>query len=369
MAEGTGTSPSSSSPRSARAGSIRSPPRPGVSHKCLVPIGGRPLLAHVLEAFAGLEGIDERPHRGRARRGRRAEPDRARPRACRSRFVAAADNIADSVYAAAAGSEGPLVITTADNVLLTPAAVRAGRGAARRRRRHGGRARPQGGRALRPSARASAASTGSATANFPTATSTASRTAGLELAETFREGGQFAKNPMRIARAFGFLNLLILRYGLISLDARDEAARPPLRRPRLGPGARRRRPCDRRRQPAHLRDRRRASRQARRLRLIRGRTRKGRAMAEFTLPKNSRIKEGPRASRRPAGADADQDASRSTATIPTAARIPRYDTFEVDLDSCGPMVLDALIKIKSRAGPDASPSAAPAARGFAAPAR
>ena len=26
---------------------------------------------------------------------------------------------------------------------------------------------------------------------------------------------------------------------------------------------------------------------------------------------------------------------------------PRVDTFEVDLDNCGPMVLDALIKIKN----------------------
>ena len=41
---------------------------------------------------------------------------------------------------------------------------------------------------------------------------------GLGLAETFREGGQFAKNPMRIARAVGFLNLLLLRFGLVSLD-------------------------------------------------------------------------------------------------------------------------------------------------------
>ena len=41
---------------------------------------------------------------------------------------------------------------------------------------------------------------------------------GLALAETFREGGQFAKNPMRIARAFGFFNLFLLRYGLVTLD-------------------------------------------------------------------------------------------------------------------------------------------------------
>lgn len=33
---------------------------------------------------------------------------------------------------------------------------------------------------------------------------------------------------------------------------------------------------------------------------------------------------------------------------PDSGRIPRLDTFEVDLDDCGPMVLDALIWIKSK---------------------
>src|SRR5687768_2013840 len=41
--------------------------------------------------------------------------------------------------------------------------------------------------------------------------------AGLALAETYRSGGQFAKNPMRIVQALGLINLVILRYGLISL--------------------------------------------------------------------------------------------------------------------------------------------------------
>ena len=95
----------------------------GVTHKCLVPIGGRPLLAHVLEAFAGLKGIEA--VRIAVEPG--AESD-LRPIADASglpvAFVPSADTITDSVYAAAAGSEGPIVVTTADNVLLTPAAVR-----------------------------------------------------------------------------------------------------------------------------------------------------------------------------------------------------------------------------------------------------
>ena len=32
---------------------------------------------------------------------------------------------------------------------------------------------------------------------------------------------------------------------------------------------------------------------------------------------------------------------------PNPARTPRLDTFDIDIDDCGPMVLDALIKIKS----------------------
>ncbi|MFY8134087.1 MAG: succinate dehydrogenase iron-sulfur subunit, partial [Aquimonas sp.] len=62
-------------------------------------------------------------------------------------------------------------------------------------------------------------------------------------------------------------------------------------------------------------------------------------MAEFTLPKNSKITQGKHFPA-PAGAkkvrtfkvyrwNPDDDAN------------PRVDTYDVDLDSCGPMVLDA----------------------------
>src|SRR3954465_443976 len=95
----------------------------GVSHKCLVPIGGRPLLAHVLAALASIEGIE--CVRIAVEAGAEAM---LAPIAAASglpvRFTMAADNLTDSVYAAAEGTQGPVVITTADNVLLTPAAVR-----------------------------------------------------------------------------------------------------------------------------------------------------------------------------------------------------------------------------------------------------
>ena len=72
-------------------------------------------------------------------------------------------------------------------------------------------------------------------------------------------------------------------------------------------------------------------------------------MAEFTLPKNSRVKPG-----------------RSFAPAPGATRVrdfkvyrwnpddgenPSMDTYALDLDACGPMVLDALIKIKNEIDP------------------
>lgn len=68
-------------------------------------------------------------------------------------------------------------------------------------------------------------------------------------------------------------------------------------------------------------------------------------MAEFALPKNSRLTEG-RTHPEPEGAN-------RTKTIsiyrwePEDGKNPRVDKYTIDLDDCGPMVLDALIKIKS----------------------
>jgi succinate dehydrogenase / fumarate reductase iron-sulfur subunit len=68
-------------------------------------------------------------------------------------------------------------------------------------------------------------------------------------------------------------------------------------------------------------------------------------MAKFTLPKNSRIVEG-RTHEAPSGAQRVR-AFKVYRYDPDEAGQPRLDTFEVDLDDCGPMVLDALIKIKT----------------------
>ena len=73
-------------------------------------------------------------------------------------------------------------------------------------------------------------------------------------------------------------------------------------------------------------------------------------MVEFTLPKNSKITEGktwPQAGR----GDATTREFRIYRWNPDDGSNPRIDTYYVDPDDCGPMVLDALIWIKNNIDP------------------
>ncbi|PPR15353.1 MAG: Succinate dehydrogenase iron-sulfur subunit [Alphaproteobacteria bacterium MarineAlpha9_Bin7] len=72
-------------------------------------------------------------------------------------------------------------------------------------------------------------------------------------------------------------------------------------------------------------------------------------MVEFTLPKNSRI-----------GVGTTHPAPENATNIrrflvyrwsPDGGKNPSIDTYEIDMDACGPMVLDALIKIKNEIDP------------------
>ena len=72
-------------------------------------------------------------------------------------------------------------------------------------------------------------------------------------------------------------------------------------------------------------------------------------MAEFFLPKNSKITRQGRV-HRAEGAKRIKS-FRIYRWDPESGQNPRYDTFEIDLDNCGPMVLDALIKIKNEIDP------------------
>ena len=72
-------------------------------------------------------------------------------------------------------------------------------------------------------------------------------------------------------------------------------------------------------------------------------------MAQFSLPQNSKIEVGKYFK--------DKTNSKNIRKInvyrwdPTDGKNPRVDTFEIDIDNCGPKVLDILIKIKNEIDP------------------
>ena len=71
-------------------------------------------------------------------------------------------------------------------------------------------------------------------------------------------------------------------------------------------------------------------------------------MAEFSLPKNSRVTQGKHF---PAKGAKNVRTFKVYRWNPDDGANPRTDTYEIDLDKCGPMVLDALIKIKNEIDP------------------
>ena len=72
-------------------------------------------------------------------------------------------------------------------------------------------------------------------------------------------------------------------------------------------------------------------------------------MVEFALPKNSKVGTG-KTVKAKTGAKRVK-AFKIYRYDPDKGQNPSLDTFEVDLDQCGPMVLDALIKIKNEVDP------------------
>lgn len=71
-------------------------------------------------------------------------------------------------------------------------------------------------------------------------------------------------------------------------------------------------------------------------------------MARFSLPKGSKIKSGKKFS---CGGAKSPKKFRIYRYAPDSGENPRLDIFEIDLKACGPMVLDALIKIKNQTDP------------------
>jgi GTP:adenosylcobinamide-phosphate guanylyltransferase len=189
----------------------------GVVNKNLVPIQGAPLIRHVVDALVATPGL--------ARLRIVVEPETAPLIAAALgkggpmvEYVSAADNLADSVYAAADGvGDQPMLVTTADNVLLTPGAVLAvlevlREGAdvalAMATRDSVLAAHPEGQRRFYRFS-----DDAYSNCNLYAFAGLAATTA----AESFRSGGQFAKKPLRMIMALGPINLALLLMGRLSL--------------------------------------------------------------------------------------------------------------------------------------------------------
>lgn len=198
--------------------------RAGVSHKCLAPIRDRPLIVHVLDTVTGLSDVREvrislEPEaHGEVAKLAATFADRGVPIA----LIANERNIVDSVHAAAGNDSGPFLITTADNVLLTHAAIAQVRERltlsdgvlALARKASVLAAHPEGQRGFyrfRDDEYANC-----------NIYALADRKALEVAAEIFRGGGQFMKSVWRMIRAFGPINILMLRLGAFD---REQAMR------------------------------------------------------------------------------------------------------------------------------------------------
>ncbi|WP_082660340.1 NTP transferase domain-containing protein [Sphingopyxis sp. H050] len=187
----------------------------GVGDKCLVPVAGRAMIAHVLDSAAQTDATRIFVSTHHETLLDALADDVVERLGERLVIVAAADNLADSVLAVADRAAFPLFITTADNCLLTPATIMeigseaarlgVGAGVALARREDVLAAHPEGQRRFYEFS--------DVTVSNCNAYWIGDRAA-LKAAEAFRGGGQFVKKPIRVMQAFGLINLLRFRFGL-----------------------------------------------------------------------------------------------------------------------------------------------------------
>lgn len=182
----------------------------GVEHKCLVPLLGRPLIGYVFDAVDGAfpgadivvsindpKALDDEPEAKRFFD------------AGRLTTVPAARNLLESVFAAVADIDWPVLITTGDNVLVTPAALQDFHSFAAEQNVDAAAmfARKEDILAAHPEGQPRFW-------KFRDGEFSGCNTfwmkdrAALSVAEIFRGGGQFLKFPKRFIGAFGLANLI-----------------------------------------------------------------------------------------------------------------------------------------------------------------
>jgi len=195
--------------------------RAGVSHKCLVPIAGRPLIAHVLATLTALPGLAEIRIS--------VEPDAEadlRPVLAPFeafgvpiRLVPSEAKLADSLVAASEKDSGPFLVTTADNVLLTPEAVAQVRAALGEADAVAAMARKASVLAAHPDGQRNFYRFRDDEYANCNVYALANRKAIDAGAQVFRGGGQFMKSVWRMIAAFGLHNIVLLRLGAFSREA------------------------------------------------------------------------------------------------------------------------------------------------------
>ncbi len=193
----------------------------GVSHKCLVPIAGAPLIVHVVRVLAGM------PSLGTLRISVEPEiwpvledllaPERRPGLAIEMRAPEA--NIADSVISGVAGAEGPVVVTTADNVLLTAAAVELLLARLEQADAAAILTTREAVQAVHPDAQRRFYRLGKGHYSNCNLYGVRDAERAFAAAGVFRGGGQFRRHVGRAIRALGLVNILLVLSGRLGLEA------------------------------------------------------------------------------------------------------------------------------------------------------
>jgi GTP:adenosylcobinamide-phosphate guanylyltransferase len=182
----------------------------GVSQKCVVPVSGVPMVERVVREVGACDRIGEvRIVAHDTDEIARLPTVAALLKEGRLRFCPGAFNLVDSVFSGAEGAEFPLLITTADNCLVTTdgysefidkaRAAGADAAAALARKDDVIAADPQGQAKFYEFSDGGYSNCNTYWIGNPGA---------LSAAEIMRGGGQFVKYPSRIAKAFGLMNLI-----------------------------------------------------------------------------------------------------------------------------------------------------------------
>ena len=187
----------------------------GVAQKCVVPVLGVPMVERVVREVAGCDRIGEI-------RIVAHEPDEIEQLPTVAKLIAegrmvmrpGAFNLVDSVFSGADDAAFPIMITTADNCLVTSEgyaefidkalAANAGAAAALARKEDVRAADPEGQKKFYEFRDG-----GYSNCN----TYWMGSREALSAAEIMRNGGQFVKFPKRIAQAFGVMNLIRFYFG------------------------------------------------------------------------------------------------------------------------------------------------------------